>query len=233
MKTPNVLKTVTLLLTCFFYLHGFAVSDASSMQSKIRVVCTTALIPDKYEERKKQYIHSLQKLQTMGCDFYVVESCKKGPTFLDEYCNNVCYTQSNNPSWAKGKGNYGLNEVLSLTIGLQHFNFDPDDMIIKLTGRYALEKDEFIRLVENNPQADAFLRAWNDSDAYTGLFAIRLKYLVDFLNSIDFVKMERTPIEHVFGRYITQLRANGANIFYIPHVYNYLPVCWATLRSMD
>ncbi len=234
MKENILSQTFILLLACFFYIYNFPFYDTPRTKQKqtIRIVCTAALIPQKYEERKRQYIRSLKKLKEMGYDPYVIEPCQKGPTFLDEYCNHVCYTQSNNPAWARGKGNYGINEAISLNIGLQYFNFDSEDIIIKLTGRYTLEKDEFIRLVENNSQADAVVRAWNEGDAYTGLFAIRLKYFIDFLNNgINIAEMERGPIplEHFFGAYITKMRKKGAKVFYIPRVYDYLPI-WTPHR---
>src|SRR5256885_4787014 len=44
-----------------------------------------------------------------------------------------------------------------------HFNFDPNDMILKLTGRYQPISDYFFKLVENNPQYDAIVKVNGDS----------------------------------------------------------------------
>lgn len=195
---------------------------------KYFLVCTAAIIEKNCEERKKQYIESLILLKKHGCNPHVIESCQQGPTFLDEYCDHVCYTQSNNPTYT----NYGINEAISLNIGLRYFNFDPEDIIIKFTGRYSLISDEFIKLVENNLDADAIVRAWNDGDAYTALFAIKLKYFLDFLsNNINFEMMEHrhTPFEHFFGAYITKMRTQGAKIIYLERVYDYLPI-WTSHR---
>lgn len=193
----------------------------------IKILCTAALIPNDYESRKNQYIQSLLLLKRHGCDPYLVESVAPGPTFLDEYCNHVCYTHSNNTTF-KSKG---LNEALSMLIGLKKFKFDPNDTIIKFTGRYQLASDEFIRLAEDNPDADAIVRAWNTWDAYTALFAMKTKYLLDFLeNYIDYKKLHYVDfcIEHLFGSYIEKMKQEGAKIIYIPRVYDYLPIATAT-----
>lgn len=199
----------------------------SKYHPSIKIVCTSALTPKNYEERKKQYIRGLSLLRDHGCDAYLVESIASGPTFLDEYCNHVCYTHSNNASLV----NYGINEAVSLNIGLQRFNFDPEDMIIKLTGRYPLESDEFIRLVEKNLDADVIARVWNEDDVCTGLFAIRLKYFLDFLNNyVDHARMDKynIPLEHYFGSYVTKIKKEGAKIVYLPRMYDYIyvPSCF-------
>lgn len=196
--------------------------------NSIKILCSAALVPpsaDHHQDvsRKEAYAKSLNTLKRYGLETYVVESIASGPTYLDEYCNHVCYTQSNNAFIR----NHGINEAVSMLIGLKHFNFKPDDMIIKLTGRYSLESDEFIRLVQYNSDVDAIVRAWSENDVYTVLFAIRAKYFLDFLdNYINFQRMyqENIALEHLFGAYITKIRNEGARIIYLPRVYDYLPV---------
>lgn len=221
---------VVFIACLFCFLQVFAkVMDAldqkQTKQPTIRFVCTAAIIPRNYEERKKQYVKSLCLLKKYGIEPYLIESCATGPTFLDQYCSRICYTKTNNPALS----NYGINEAISLLVGLKYFNFSPDDIIIKFTGRYSLESDEFIELVKKNPKADAIVRAWNDGDAYTALFAIKLKYFFDFLeNDIDFNSMaqKNIPLEHCFGKYITKIRNQGANIIYLKRLYDYLPTCF-------
>jgi hypothetical protein len=197
-------------------------------QPSIKFVCTAAIIPNNYDNRKQQYIKSLLLLKGHGIDAYLIESCQKGPTFLDEYCNHVCYSHTQNPRYL----NYGINEALSLISGLKFFGFDPDDTVIKFTGRYSLESDEFVQLVKNNADADAIVRSWDEGNAYTALFAIKLKYFLDFLeNNIDYEEMHQksTPFEYFFGAYITKMRKRGAKIVYLPRVYDYLPI-WTPHR---
>lgn len=194
------------------------------LNAKTRIVCTAALIKEDYEARKTQYINGLTMLQKYGYETYVFESCAKGPTFLDKLCNKVYYTQTNNPKYK----NKGINEALSLLVGFKKFNFDSEDMIIKFTGRYMLQTDEFLKLVDqSNIDADVFVRTWNETNAYTALFAMRMKYFLDFLNTcIDSEVMESDwiGIEQRFGEYITKIKKQGVKVVHLKQVYSYLPI---------
>lgn len=209
------------MLFLFLYLNTETMLYGT-LNDRIKIVCTSAQKPQGYEERKQQYTRALSLLKNKyGYDFYLVESIANGPTYLDEYCKHVCYTHSNDASLV----NYGINEAISLKIAFKEFNFDPDTMIVKLTGRYPLENDEFINIVEQNLDADVIARTWHEGDACTGLFAIRFKYFIDFLeNHIDFKKMEKfgTPLEHYFGAYITKIKKDGAKIVHLKKMYSFI-----------
>ncbi len=225
MNTRSFFALVLLELINVANLMGNFDDNQKQFNGNIKILCTAAITTQNYEQRKQQYIRNLILLKRYGCEIYVVESCQQGPTFLDDYCNNVCYTNSNNPSITKS-----YNEALSMNIGLNYFKFGPEDMIIKVTGRYALETDEFIRLVSNNSDADAIIRAWNQHDAYTGIYAIRAKYFSDFLNNhylnyMDIPEKQYYAIEHGLGNYVTIMAAKGLKIVYLPRVYDYLPIC--------
>jgi hypothetical protein len=162
----------------------------------------------------------------------MVESCQKGPTFLDDHCENVCYTQSNIYEHAVGLGNYGINEIISIKIGLEHFEFDPNDMIIKFTGRYRLETTEFIDYVNNNLDADAVIRIWPEHNyAYTSLFAMKMHRFTEFLNTVDYEAMKQDiSFEQILAHYIKKIESQGAHIIYWPKIYDYLPLCILGLR---
>lgn len=198
------------------------VISLGSVSAVVRVVCTAALIDDNYQEREKQYTRSLTSLRRLGLDPYVVESCKQGPTFLNKYSNHVIYTQSNDASIK----NKGVNEAVSLIIALKQWNFDPEDIIVKITGRYAVLTNDFFKLIEQNPDADIFVRAFSDHDIYSGLFAMRYKYFMEVLENIDFDIMANRPIafEHIFGNYVNDVK-NKLKIVYLERVYDYLPIC--------
>ena len=214
----NHIYTLLLISMCLYTITSLS----AALNERIKIVCTSAQKPQGYEERKKQYMHALSLLKNKyDFDFYLVESIANGPTFLDEYCNHICYTHSNDASLV----NYGINEAISLIMAFKEFNFDPDTMIVKLTGRYPLENDEFIKIVEQNMDADIIARTWHEGDACTGLFAIRLKYFVDFLtNHIDFKTMEACsiPLEHFFGAYITKIEKDGAKIVRLKRMYDFI-----------
>lgn len=216
------MQDITYLKLLLILLWFVVIIPLCAYNKCIKIVCTAALTSRNYEERKQQYIKSLSLLNYYALDPYFIESLAHGPTFLDEYCNHVCYTQSNDASLV----NYGINEVVALQIGLKHFNFDPETIIIKLTGRYPLESDEFVRYVENNFDADAIVKTWDEGTyACTGLFAMRLNYFLDFLNHhVNYQIMEEylIPLEYYFATYISKIEREGAKIVYLPKMYDYI-----------
>ena len=206
------------LLNGFMYLLG----EESKSPRPIKVLFTAAIIEDPNGSRQACYIRNLQKLKQYGCDVYVVESCQKGPTYLDKYCDHVCYTQSNNPAETKSN-----NEINSMLIGMRYFNFDSDDMIIKVTGRYVLEDNQFILFVQANLDADVIARIWCGFDAYAGCFAIKLNQFINLVDHYHHVYNTESRIycfEHALGNYIS-LNKNYLHIAPIPRLYDYLPDC--------
>lgn len=218
------------ILTSFFLLHA----EANNPPGKIKVLFTAAIIsgdPKIIEKRNNDYIDNLKKLHSYGCDVYVVESCQTGPTFLDTHCNHVCYTKSNDPNRSKSN-----NEIISMRIGYEHFKFHPNDMIIKITGRYVLQTDEFIRFVKLHMDADLIARIWGPGDIYTGLFAIKASTLLDFMDnfyldcigppeSSQYLIPRCAPLafEHAIPLYIH--RNHHLKIVPGPRLYHWLPRC--------
>lgn len=187
------------------------------IQSKVRIVLTAALVPSYYEVRKKQYIESLSLLSTYGYNNpYIIEAVKKqGPTFLDEYSINVFYATVNN-SQAK---NHGANECRSFLQGLVHFNFEPDDIIVKLTGRYNLLSDNFIKLIKNNPEHDMFIKPFGYAPGLcSACFAMRYKHLITMLNNLNYTAMDNntTYLEREIEQYVKAAeKENILKVWYV------------------
>ena len=164
-----------------------------------------------FEFRKKQYIETFNTLaQYNYINPYVIEAlCKNGPTFLDDYSHNIFYAQTNKPHIK----NHGANEARTLLEGLKHFNFNPEDMIIKLTGRYQLISDYFLRLIENNPEYDAFVKIAASGGSYTLGFAMRYKYLKEMYETINYAAMEKNSnwvtVEMEVSNYINRKIKEG------------------------
>ncbi len=160
-------------------------------QAAIRIIYTAALIPTHIEARKKEYIRSLKILKKFNIPIYIVEACKKnGPTFLENYCKNIFYAQSNNV-FLKNKG---VNEVSTLLEAINHFNFSDEDILIKLTGRYHFKSKLFINTIQDNSHYDAFVKLDPYGQVFTGCFAIKVKYLKKMLLQLDLVKLEKKMI---------------------------------------
>lgn len=194
-----------------FFLLCVSLIINNSLRPQIRVVLTTALTSTHFEFRKQQYIHSFNALKAFGCaDFYIVEAlAKEGPTFLDDYSQNVFYATVNDPDCK----NQGVNESRTLLEALRFFNFDPDDMIIKLTGRHSLISDYFIKIVESHSSSDAIITYCNgrlpefaDGMVPTFCFAMKYKHLYQMYSEIDYHAMHQynIPIEWIVAEFINQ-----------------------------
>lgn len=231
------MNKIMAILFLFIFMNSQIVAEDANLnkQKNIKVLFTAAIISGDSEyvaKRKSDYIENLEKLRSYGCEVYVVESCSQGTTYLDDYCDHVCYTNSNDPNRSKSN-----NEIVSMRIGLDYFNFNPDDIIIKITGRYVLQTDEFIRLVEKNRDADVIARIWDPEDAYTGLLAVKTGVFLDFidnyyLSQVDDPKYSQPIVpnygnlafEHAFARYI-HLNLANLKIVLWPRLYDWIPRC--------
>ena len=104
----------------------------------------------------------------------IVENNGLRQTFLDDLKCDVCYTDNNFIDYHhKGE--------------INRYNIKDDDTIIKITGRYKLLNLNFINLVKNNNECDAFVKFFNVctlkylfDDCVLGLYAIKWKYLKVF-----------------------------------------------------
>ena len=174
---------------------------AYSQAASIKIIYTAALLDRHFEGRKQEYIHTLRVLSQLGYEPYIVEAIKKkGPTFLDQYCTKVFYAQSNNPNLR----NKGVNEASTMLEAFNYFDFDDEDMIIKLTGRYYFESTLLFQRIEKNPDYDAFVKSHYPGEFFTGCFAMRYKYFKHMLEQLDFATMEKhfISVEHEVAEYI-------------------------------
>lgn len=177
----------------------------SFLSQKVRVLYTAALLEKDYEKRKIEYIKSFNILAGMGYQPYVVEAItQNGPTFFDDLADNVFYSKVNDSSVR----NKGVNEARSMLAACKHFNFEENDIILKMTGRYRFNSDNFIKLIEANCDVDAFILEKSPLDVFTGCFAMRYKYFKDMLEKFDFDYMEReqSAIEWEVPKYLEKNR---------------------------
>ncbi len=194
-----------ILRLSIFFILGFFVSVVSA---EIKIVLTAALVDGHYEFRKNQYIESFNRLKMYGYkNFYIVESIKKAPTFLEDYTNNVFYSQANDPIVPPG-----LNEARTLLDALYYFGFDDEDIIIKLTGRHQFISDIFLKQVENNPEINLFVKKRGGDAIYTIAFAMRCKYLKKMLEGLDYNLMLAPffyDLETVINLFVKDKKWNG------------------------
>ena len=187
----------------------------ANLTREVKILYTAALLDCDYELRKLEYIKSLDILKNYGySNPYIVEAIKSAnPTFLDNYSCNVMYSNVNDYSLR----NKGINEARSIIEAFKQFNFNDKDMIIKITGRYFFTSDQFLKLVENNPSIDAFIKTDGLGQVFTGCFALRYKYFKTMLGQLDYDKMEHSMIniEQEVAIYINKIiKEQNANVMY-------------------
>lgn len=109
--------------------------------------------------RQNRYIESINHLlklidNDVNMKPIIVENNGVRQTFLDDLKCDVCYTNNNMIDYT----HKGENELLDIKEVINQYNMKDDDIIIKLTGRYKLLNLNFINLVKNTIDYDAFVK---------------------------------------------------------------------------
>jgi len=159
-------------------------------------------------------------MQHLPFEFYIVENNGPRNTLLDSIEQaRVFYTHTNtNPALEK-KGMKEFNDIMLLA---DKYEFEDEDIIIKMTGRYTLESIHFLECIINEKDDyDAFIKWMNvcthetdyikwinvsareteEYDCILGLFALRYKYLEEF----NYIEMLNHPsMEYIFAKHVRE-----------------------------
>ena len=160
------------------------------------------------EHRKKRYLECINVLLNLVKNDttikpIIVENNGIRDTYLNELNCDIVYTDNNKIKYSHKGG----NELIDIKEVISKYNIKDNDIIIKLTGRYKILNLDFINLVKNNSDIDAFLKFFNvctliyhnnKDDCVLGLFAIKCKYLKSFE-----YKFKRSP-EVEFATYVNK-----------------------------
>jgi hypothetical protein len=145
------------------------------------------------ELRKERYISSILKnieilKKYPEIKIIIVENNGNGDTYLnvfqEKFNVSILYTNYNKHNFY----HKGYAEMFDIKAVIKQFNIQEDDLIIKMTGRYHLVTDYFIKtIIENKENYDAYFKFYNvclkcymHNDCILGAFALRTKYLKDF-----------------------------------------------------
>jgi len=172
------------------------------MKNKIIIAISTAIINDNLsvEDRIREYTECFDIIKKLGYEFHIVETVVEKSEFLEGYSKNVFYTNVN--------GSYinrGTNYVNSFKKFLNESNFEDNDIIIHITGRYPLTDDSFfIRCLNLDSNKIGCFKKDSHSQFYLFLYGMRFKNLKSTLNSIDVDYMEKNMInlEMIFSQKI-------------------------------
>lgn len=179
----------------------------------IKVIITTAIIyPDHHRYgnadliklRHNQYCDFFKYMKKINLPQYCCECINNGPnSFLNDLIDNVFYSCTHNPAIR----NQGVDEIAALRAFINHYNFDDNDMIIKLTGRYTPNSNLFFDYISlKEDKYDGFFHAFPVSHSgygqiFTGAFAIRLRLLKKYLDSVNLNLLERNMINIEYDIY--------------------------------
>ena len=176
---------------------------------KFRFIFTSSIIS---AEREPLYVEritkTIEQLQHLPFEFYIVENNGERETLLNSIENaTLFYTDTNKiEAFSEKKGMKEFSDIMYLC---EKYEFDEDDIVVKLTGLYTLQTAEFLEIVCSLESSyDAYIKWYNIcvkrylyDDCILGLFALRYKYLKEF----NHMKMLLHPsMEHVFARYIRE-----------------------------
>jgi hypothetical protein len=139
-----------------------------------------------YEQRKLEYLTSIAKTISFlrkDIKVIIVENNGKRPTYLDMLGVDVHYTTNNSNRYI----HKGINELQDIHSVIQEYGIQDDDTVIKLTGRYHLLNDSFIKTVIENQEYDGFVKYFNvcsltfeKEDCVLGLYAMKCHKLKQF-----------------------------------------------------
>jgi hypothetical protein len=178
--------------------------------------------PERRETEYRNAISQTLSLLPPSIKPIIVENNGQRPTWLTTvtFQNQpirVIYTDHNQHPTK----NKGITELMDLHMVIEQCNLSPEDIIIKLTGRYyPLSPYFFETVIREQHQFDAWIRFYNVTykrpeqyDCVLGMYAIRCSYLMCW-NPLT-VPHSISP-EVAFARYV---RFSGALLREIEHIY--------------
>ena len=166
-------------------------------------------------QRESLYFERIQKCIRIIKDFpfsiYIVENNGERITQLNDISGAILTYTDINKLRAMSGSPIGVREFWDINYIAEKYEFDDEDMIIKITGLYTLEEPNlFLNFVTQAiDRSDAFIK-WVDvtedikdryyyDDCCLGLFALRYKYLKSF----NFMEMRLcTSMEHIFAKHV-------------------------------
>jgi hypothetical protein len=175
---------------------------------KFRFVITSSI---NTREREIAYVsqikNSISVIKDLPFEVYLVENNGLRETVFDDLEGlTLLYTGTNTIKSFERKGMKEFHDLLLLA---DKYEFDDEDIIIKLTGLYTLSDSYFLEsVVELESRYDAFIK-WYDviqekyfyDECCLGLYAIRYKYLKEF----NYIEMLQHPsMEHIFAKYVRE-----------------------------
>lgn len=158
----------------------------------MKVIYTSALITNKFEERKLHYKDSYSILLKYfkNSDIYIVECFSDKSDFLSDFGSQVYLTNTHDVKIR----NKGVLEVKGISNFILNNKIE-DDYFLKMTGRYKFLDDHFIKNYRDNIGYDFYGKLIdNKTQVFTGCFIIKNKILNEFIEYVDINHLESNMI---------------------------------------
>lgn len=166
----------------------------------MKIILTSALINKHFDERKEEYLKSIKYFEEEQLlhRVSIIETVIESNSFLEELGYDVFYSKTLNNNLK----NKGVKEILAIKKYLDSINIDADELVVKLTGRYRLESNFFINSIMEGDNDAYYLQV--DNQTFFGCFAIKKKYLDEFISTLNLQEMEigMINIELMFANYL-------------------------------
>lgn len=178
-----------------------------SKNSRTLILPTSADIQSFKEMRDNEYLKTIHWLKenSRGNRVVFLETVSEHKSFIENYYP-VYYSKCHNPNY-KNKGSNMGNSLKSFFSN----NSVDEDLVIQFTGRYNFINDNFFSIVENNPGYDFYGKLYEKENQYfTGCFAMKTKYLVEWVNAVDwdYLNYAMINIERVLREYVLYKNLN-------------------------
>lgn len=169
-------------------------------------IITASLIPANFEARKQEYIEGINSLLSVIPKHHkviIVENNGTRFTFLDEFPVPVVYT-TNNLMHTRNKGKKELADIIDV---IEKYKLNDEDLVVKMTGRYKLDKvcdflnhldeskyDCVLRYGSVFSKTDVSIQQRNINDCVTGLIAMKVKWIKTLI-----FPAENQDVESIFA----------------------------------
>jgi len=148
------------------------------------IIPTSAEIDSLKEMRINEYLKTINwlKKNVLDSNIIFIECVSKGESYIENYYP-VYYSSCHKNHF----NNKGANLGLSLKKFFLENKID-DELIVQFTGRYNFISDTFFSCMRENPDYDFYGKLIGDQ-YFTGCFAMKKEYMVEWLNTTDWEEL--------------------------------------------
>ena len=168
------------------------------------LLVTSAQLDHLNEMRTKEYEQTIEWAKVKDKEGYNVvwleTISNTEPSYLKGQFPCYC-TDNHNPNYQ----NKGSNLGMAMRKFFEDCEVD-DDYAMYLTGRYHFTKNTFFDIMEANPDCDFYGMNDGNDQYFTGCFAMKKKYMIDWLNKTNWhnvnanmINFEQTLWDYVKG----------------------------------